>query len=297
VARSEGVGRLTRRGGLGTAGLLGGPLLWLLLFFVVPLFIVAAYSVGLLSLFGTDAGFSLYSWKRLFSSDSVYLGLFFKSVWMALTVSLVVVLLAYPLGYYLALVVGPRKYVLLLLVIAPFLTSYLLRVLAWRLILGAEGVINSLLVVTGLRHPDDPVQWLIYSRFTVILVLVYVWVPFVALPIFVTLENLDRAMLEAGGDLGASRWRVFLRVTLPLSLPGVIAAFAFVFIPTIGEFITPSLVGGTQGTMYGNAVVDLFLKGLDWRTGSVLAMFLVAVVAILTLSLGRFLRGRAVEVV
>jgi spermidine/putrescine transport system permease protein len=264
---------------------------------VVPLFIVAAYSVGLLSLFPTDEGASLYSWERLLTGDSVYMQLFVKSVAMALTVSIVVVVLAYPLGYYLALVVGSRKYVLLLLVIAPFLTSYLLRVLAWRLILGAEGVVNSLLVEVGLREPGDPVQWLIYSRFTVILVLVYVWVPFVALPIFVTLENLDPAILEAGGDLGASRWSVFWRVTLPLSFPGVMAAFAFVFIPTIGEFITPSLVGGTQGLMYGNAITELFLRGLDWRTGSVLALFLVAVVAILTAILGRFTRARAIEAI
>lgn len=251
----------------------------------------------MLSLFPTDEGVSFYSWKRLLTGDSVYMSLFVRSVVTALIVSLIVVVLAYPLGYYLALVVGKRKYILLLLVIAPFLTSYLLRVLAWRLILGAEGVINSMLELSGIRGPDDPVQWLIYSRFTVVLVLVYVWVPFVALPIFVTLENLDPALLEAGGDLGASRWRVFRRVTLPLSMPGVIAAFAFVFIPTIGEFITPSLVGGTKGLMYGNAITELFLKGLDWRTGSALALFLVAVVALLTLVFGRFMRARAVEVV
>ncbi len=276
-------------------GLLSGPLFWLLLFFVLPLFIVAAYSVGLLSLFpAADTGVSFFDWKRLFSGDSVYMSLFWKSIRMALTVSITVVVLAYPVGYYLALVVGKRKYTLLLLIIAPFLTSYLLRVLAWRLILGAEGVINSLLFTIGVREPGDPVQWLIYSQFTVILVLVYVWVPFVALPIFVTLENLDPSLLESGGDLGAGRWSVFWRVTFPLSLPGVIAAFAFVFIPTIGEFVTPSLVGGTGGLMYGNAISELFLKGDNWQTGSVLALFLVLVVGVLMLILGRYTQARNV---
>jgi spermidine/putrescine transport system permease protein len=278
----------------GTLGLLAAPMLWLLLFFVIPLFVIAAYSVGALSLFPTDAGISFYDWHRFLTGDSVYTSLFFKSIRMSLIVSAIVVVLAYPVGYYLALVARRRRYVLLLLIIAPFLTSYLLRVLAWRVILGAEGVINSLLVSVGLEQSGDPVSWLIYSQFTVILVLVYVWVPFVALPIFVTLENLDHSMLEAGADLGAGRWRVFWRVTFPLSLPGVGAAFVFVFIPTIGEFVTPSLVGGTSGLMYGNAISELFLKGLDWQTGSVLALFLVGVVAILIVIAGRVLQFRNV---
>jgi spermidine/putrescine transport system permease protein len=279
----------------GTLGLLSAPVLWLAVFFLIPLFVVAAYSVGALSLFPTDAGVSFHDWSRFLRGDSVYMSLFWKSIRMALTVSTIVVILAYPLGYFLALVAGKRKYVLLLLIIVPFLTSYLLRVLAWRVILGSEGVINSFLYSTGLREQGDPIAWLIYSQFTVILVLVYVWVPFVALPIFVTLENLDSSMLEAGNDLGANRWRVFWRVTFPLSLPGVAAAFVFVFIPTIGEFVTPSLVGGTKGTMFGNAIQSLFTAGLDWQIGSVLALFLVAVVGILMLISGRFLRLRNLE--
>src|SRR3989475_2692626 len=127
------------------------------------------------------------------------------------------------------------------------------------------------------------------------LVLGYIWLPFVALPIFVSLESLDVRLLEAASDLGASRWQAFRRVTLPLSLPGVVAAFLFVFIPTVGEFITPSLVGGTSGYMYGNQIVDLFGTGFpDWRTGSVLAMFLLVVVAGLTVVFGRFLQPRQV---
>src|SRR4029077_10541315 len=181
--------------------------------------------------------------------------------------------------------------VLLLVIIAPFLTSYLLRVLAWKVILGERGVLNSALYQLHLRAPDHPVTWLLYSQFTVMLVLAYVWIPFVALPIFVSLDGMDKSLLEAGRDLGASRFRTFLRVTLPMSIPGVFAAFLFVFIPTVGEFVTPSLVGGTSGYLYGNQIVDLFGTGFpDWRQGSVLALFLLAIVAVLAGVFSRFLQ-------
>jgi spermidine/putrescine transport system permease protein len=207
----------------------------------------------------------------------------------------ITVALAYPLAYFLALAGTKRKYVLLLLLIAPFLTSYLLRVLAWKVILGDHGVINSAVSWVGIRDPDHPISQLLYSRFAVILVLIYIWLPFVALPIFVSLENLDRRLLEAATDLGASRTQAFLRVTLPLSLPGVVAAFLFVFIPTLGEFVTPSLVGGVTGYMYGNQIVDLFGTGFpDWETGSVLAIFLLGCVAALMIVFARFLQPRQV---
>jgi spermidine/putrescine transport system permease protein len=214
---------------------------------------------------------------------------------VSLIVSLIVVLLAYPIGYFLALCVKKRKYVLLLVIIAPFLTSYLLRVLAWKVILGNRGVINTLLYDLHVRSPDNPVQWLIYSQFAVMLVLAYIWIPFVALPIFVGLDNLDLSLLEAAGDLGANRWRTFLRVTLPLSLPGTTAAFVFVFVPTIGEFVTPQLVGGTTGYLFGNAIQDRFTKALDWQSGSVLAIFLLGVVALLMAVFGRWTSTRSVQ--
>ncbi len=227
--------------------------------------------------------------------SSVYLRLFWKSVQMSLIVSAIIVVLAYPLAYYLALSGTKRKYVLLLMLIAPFLTSYLLRVLAWKVILGNQGVINTFLFWTGLRSPDHPLSQLLYSRFAVMLVLGYIWLPFVALPIFAALESLDRRLLEAASDLGASRLQAFRRVTLPLSLPGVVAAFLFVFIPTLGEFVTPSLVGGVNGYMYGNQIVDLFGTGFpDWQTGSVLALFLLGVVAVLMVVFARFLQVRNV---
>src|SRR2546428_4250349 len=273
---------------LTTPTLLGFPVAWLVVFFVVPSAIVAAYSVDVYSLNPGPHRFTLAAWHD-FLHSSVYLKLFWKSVKMSLIVSAIIVVLAYPLAYYLALSGTKRKYVLLLVLIAPFLTSYLLRVLAWKVILGDQGVINTFLFWTRLRSADHPISQLLYSRFAVMLVLGYVWLPFVALPIFVSLESLDRRLLEAASDLGASRLQAFRRVTLPLSLPGVVAAFLFVFIPTLGEFVTPSLVGGTSGYMYGNQISDLFGTGFpDWQTGSVLSLFLLVVIAALTVVFGRF---------
>jgi spermidine/putrescine transport system permease protein len=289
-----GEGKLTRRRDLTTPGLLGLPVAWLGVFFVAPIVIVALYSFNVITLFPGPHGFTIDAWRAV-AHSGIYRHLFWKSIEMSLVVSISIVLLAYPLAYYLALSGTRRKYVLLLVLIAPFLTSYLLRVLAWKVILGDQGVINSFLVWAHLRAPEHPISQLLYSRFAVMLVLAYIWLPFVALPIFVSLENLDQRLLEAAGDLYASRWRAFFSVTLPLSLPGVMAAFFFVFIPTIGEFVTPSLVGGTGGYMYGNQIVDKFGAGFpDWETGSVLALFLIIVVAVLTTVFSRFLQPQRV---
>ena len=277
--------RRRRRPRLTTPVLLGLPLGWLVVFLIVPVVIVALYSVDVLALFPGPHSFALGGWNRLFHEG--YMNLFWKSAKMSLIVSALVVATAYPLAYFLALSGTRRKYVLLLLLIAPFLTSYLLRVLAWKVILGEHGVVNSALSSVGLH----PLSFLLYSRFAVMLVLGYVWLPFVALPIFVTLDTIDRRLLEAASDLYASRLQAFLRVTLPLSMPGVVAAFLFVFIPTVGEFVTPSLVGGTSGYMYGNQIVDLFQQGFpDWETGAALALFLIAVISVLTFVFVRFLR-------
>ncbi|MGH3018875.1 MAG: ABC transporter permease [Gaiellaceae bacterium] len=276
-----------------TAGLLAPPVLWLVIFFLVPVVLIALYSVNVFSLYPGGQYFTLDSWKN-FLDGSPFLDLFWKSIRIALIVSVVSVVAAYPIAYYLALIASKRKYVLLLLILAPFLVSYFLRILAWKVILGDQGVINSFLYWTNLRADGDAVSWLLYSQFTVILTLIYVYVPFVALPIFVALESLDRRLLEAAADLGASRWQAFRKVTLPLSLPGVIAAFIFVFIPTIGEYFTPLLVGGVEGTMFGQAIADQFGQSLNWLNGSVLSFFLLVVVALLMGIFARYLTIRRV---
>lgn len=221
-------------------------------------------------------------------SDATYLRLFFKSVTLAMTTSVFAVLLAFPIAYYLAMVVRSSKYTWLLITIAPFLTSYLLRVFAWKVILGDEGPIQSLWGKLG----GDPITFLLYSKFTVFIVLLYGWVPFVVLPLFISLENLDRRLLEAATDLGASRKTALRKITLPIVAPGVVAGFLFVFIPSIGEFVTPSLVGGTEGYMFGNKIQDAFIGGLnDWQLGSMLSLFLLAVVFALAAATSRFLQA------
>jgi len=151
-------------------------------------------------------------------------------------------------------------------------------------------VINSLLWELGLRDQGNAVSWLINTWFSVGLVLAYSWIPFVALPMFVVMENMDRRLIEAAQDLGASRFMTFLRITLPLSLPGVIAGFVFVLIPTTGEFITPQLVGGSETYMFGQAIQDLFVgTAIDWNYGAVLSIWLMLIVVVLVAFSARFL--------
>jgi spermidine/putrescine transport system permease protein len=196
---------------------------------------------------------------------------------------------AYPLAYFLSFVARRQRYTLLRLLLAPFFTSYLLRVIAWQIMLNDQGPVNSLVWALGLRPHGDAVPWLIYSTFSVGLVLFYSWVPFVSLPIFAVLENMDHRLVEAAADLGASRWSTFWRVTFPLSLPGVIAGFVFVLIPTTGEFITPLFVGGADNRLFGNSIQSFFGDSSNWNYGSVLALTLIFVVLLLMLIFGRFL--------
>ena len=225
------------------------------------------------------------------TSENPAITLFFRSVSTSLTVSLLAVLMAFPIAYYLAFCRGKSKYTWLVIVIAPFLTSYLLRILAFKVILTDDGLVNKALMDTGLRAQGDQVEWLLYTQFTVLLVLLYAWVPFVTLPIFVALENMDRRLLEAATDLGASRLRAFVKITLPIAAPGIVAAFLFVFIPTIGEFVTPALVGGSRGYLFGSAIADDFGQNASWQTGAVSALFLMGVVLVLTGATSRFLRA------
>ena len=162
----------------------------------------------------------------------------------------------------------------LILLLLPFATSFLLRIMAWRLLLGREGAINWVLTTTGLV--DEPSTLLIYSRAAVIITLIYIWIPFAALPIYAALQRIDRGQLEAAADLGAGPWTRFLRVTVPLSMPGVLAALFMVFIPTVGEYVTPVLVGGPDGVMYGQLVQDFFTRAGNWTLGSALAVVMLA---------------------
>ena len=266
---------------------------YLLAGLIVPIILIALYSVHLLTnLIFPPAKFSVDTWKSflpyLHDGSSVYFDRFKTSMVITLIVSVVAVLAAYPLAFFLAFVAHRRRYTLLLVLLAPFFVSYLLRVYAWTVMLSSDGTINSILVELG-RSKGDPVEWLFHSKFAIGLVLAYSWIPFVALPIFVVLENLDKRILEAAQDLGANRLSTFLRVTLPLSVPGVIAAFVFVLIPTTGEFVAPSLVGGSDDSMFGNFIQDSFVNTTDWALGAVMAMWLMAIVVVLIAFSSRYL--------
>jgi spermidine/putrescine transport system permease protein len=182
--------------------------------------------------------------------------------------------------------VGKNKMVMLFFLTLPAWTSYLLRVLAWKVILGSNGVINSLLIYLGLIDQGIPI--FLYTKTAVVITMVYVWIPYAALPIFSALERIDPKLLEASQDLGASPLRTFLRITLPQSMHGIVSAFFFVFIPSLGEWVTPSLVGGADGIMYGNLIQNQFLRGLDWPMGTVLSVFLLLIVSVFTVVFNRF---------
>jgi spermidine/putrescine transport system permease protein len=268
------------------------PSLYVVLLLIGPIVLIGLYSFGLLTnpAAGSATGFSTANWSDfLTGAGNPFRHRFLTSMLVTLGVSGVAVLGAYPLAYFLAFVARRHRYTILLIILAPFFTSYLLRVVAWEVILNNDGVINSLLWTLHLRAHGHAITWLIFSKFSVALVLFYAWVPFVALPIFVVLDNLDRRVLDAAHDLGATRFATFLRVTLPLSLPGVVAGFVFVLIPTTGEFIAPLLVGGPSSQLFGNSIQAFFSDTPDWNYGAVLAISLVVVVLILLAVFGRFI--------
>lgn len=255
--------------------LMGPPALWLFLLFVLPLGIMALYTFRS-GTFGAEREvFTLDNYRQFFA-NAAFQRLMWRSMGIAFVVSALSVILAYPLAYYLVFRAGPRRITLLTILIVPAWTSYLLRILSWRLILGSNGMLNGILLALGLATESAPI--LLYSQTAVTITLTYVWIPFVALPIFAGLERINKSLLEAAADLGCAPWQAFLRVTLPMSMPGVLAGFFFAFIPTVGEYVTPLLVGGARGIMYGNLIQDQFLRGLNWPLGSVMSLVMLAVV-------------------
>jgi spermidine/putrescine transport system permease protein len=200
---------------------------------------------------------------------------------MALLISILAVVLSFPIAYFLAFHGKQRVGFYLVLLLVPFWTSYLLRVMAWKIMLGTEGVINSFLMYVNLIQ--EPLTALLYNRNAVVLTLVYVWIPFATLPILAALQRIDVSLFEAAADLGARPLHQFLRITVPLSLPGVLAAFFMVFIPTVGEYVTPLLVGGSRGSMYGNIIQDFFTKAANWPFGSAMSMVMLLGTLILVL--------------
>jgi spermidine/putrescine transport system permease protein len=268
------------------------PLIVVLLVLVGPVILLSLYSVDLrTNIPGVPTDLSYDNWKDfLLEKANPFRARFVYSMEFTVVVSLVTTAAAYPLAYYLAFHARRLRYTLLLLLIVPFFTSYLLRIVAWSdVMLNENGVVNQVLWALHVQPQGVGVGWLLYSNFSIFLVLFYSWIPFVALPIFAVLENMDRSLIEAARDLGAGPLGAFARVTFPLSLPGVISAFVFVLIPTTGEFITPLYVGGPYNQLFGNEIQAFFGNSPNWNYGAVLAISLIAVVLVLMLVFGRFL--------
>lgn len=205
--------------------------------------------------------------------------LMLKSIVVSLVATVLVILLAYPMAYFLAFRVKRNKTLWLVLLTIPFWTSYLLRVFSWKIVLGYNGAINSALKTMGLI--DQPLEFLLYNPAAVAITLAHAWIAFTVLPIYVSLEKIDPSLLEAATDLGDTKWRRFLRVTLPLSAPGTIGAAMLVFIPTVGDYVTPMLVGGPGGTMIGNLIQELFLRQNNAPLGAAVAIMMMLVIGVL----------------
>lgn len=267
---------IRRHKSLQVSALLSPSAFWLVIFFLVPLFIMLVYSFGRR---GTYGGV-VWDWnvqQYLRFLDPLYIEIFARSVWIAVVNTVVCLVIGYPFAFFVAQQPHRRRGVLLLLIVIPFWTNFLIRTYAWILILRTEGLINTVLISLGLI--GEPLT-LLYTEGTVVLGLVYGYLPFMVLPLYASIEKLDFSLVEAAFDLGANEIRAFLRVVLPLTMPGVVAGCILTFIPSIGAFVTPDILGGAKTVMIGNLVQQQFLSSRDWPFGAAVSFILMVIVTL-----------------
>jgi len=253
---------------------IGLPFLWLGIFFLLPCLLVLGISLGTYapdSVPPVELGFNFKSFALLFSDD-LYLAAWLSSLRIAATSTLVALLLGYPMAYAIARAAPNRRPLLLMLVVLPFWTSFLIRIYAWMGLLADNGLIEQFLRWTGLASNPGTI---LGTEWAVHLGIVYAYLPFMVLPLYATLEKLDDSLLEAAADLGAKPFAAFLTITLPLSLPGIVAGCLLVFIPAVGEFVIPDLLGGTETLMIGKVLWDEFFTNGDWPLASAVAVCLL----------------------
>ena len=249
---------------------------WLLLFFIVPLLIVLLYSFLERGTYGGITWeFTLRNYQRV--TSGLYLGVVWRSIWLALITTVACLLIGYPLAFFIATSSTRWRNALLLLVIIPFWTNFLVRTYAWIVLLRTEGVFNVALQSTQLI--DEPLT-LLFTPFAVTVGLIYGYLPFMILPLYATMERFNFSLVEAAQDLGANDLRTFFRIVFPLTMRGVIAGSLLVFIPAVGAFVTPDILGGAKTLMVGNLIQNQFLKARNWPFGSALSMLLMAVVLV-----------------
>lgn len=251
--------------------LLGPGLLWMGLLFFVPLCLVVVISFASRGTYGGIV-WSLSLTNYLDLLHPLYARILGQSLLMAAGTTLLCLIMGFPLAYYIARAAPRRQGIWLLLVMIPFWTNFLVRTYAWMFILRTEGLLNTLLLKLGLIA--TPIE-LLYSNTAVVIGLVYGYLPFMVLPLYVALERVDRTLVEAAWDLYATRWAVFWRVILPLARPGIMAGCLLVFIPSLGAFLTPDLLGGARSMMIGNLIQHEFLVARDWPLGAAISCVLM----------------------
>lgn len=275
-----------------TLGLTLPGALWLVAFMLAPCVLILAYAFMTRGVYGgVVPEFTVENLTRVF--DPLYVGIFLTSARIALTAALVSLLIGYPAAYAISKASPNWQMPLLFLVILPFWSNYLIRTYAWIVLLNRTGLVNNTLLSMGVLNEPLP---LLYSEGAIVAGLVYNYLPFVVLAVYSSIQRLNREVLEASEDLGASGWTTFWRVTLPLTLPGVVAGGVFVFVLSIGNFVTPDLLGGGQITMLGGLIYDQFLSARDWPFGAALSLILITIMMLLLgiqAHLGQ--RGRRLE--
>ncbi len=259
--------------------LISPTLLYLLIFMIVPMVLVVVISVLTRGTYGNiEYRFNIDNYARLI--DPLYLRILAYSMWVAGLTTVITILIGYPLAYYIARANPQQRSFLLFLILVPFWTNFIIRIYAWIMILRTEGLLNNFLINLGvINFPLD----ILYTPLAVQIGMVYEFLPFMVLPLYTSLEKIENAQLEAAADLGARPWRAFLRVTFPLSVPGIVAGSILVFIPAMGMFVVPDLMGGAKTMLVGNLIRNQFLTARDWPFGSAASMLLMILTLAVTL--------------
>jgi len=258
--------------------------IWLALFTLAPLLLTVVMSFWKSTIFGTTTTLSWDNYQRFFS-DPLYGRVLLKTLRVAVLTTIFCLIVSYPVAWYLASQNVAKKAVLLVAVFIPFWVSYIIRTFVWLPILGRTGVINQFLQYLGLI--DAPINWLLYSEFTLYIGLIYVYLLYMLLPIFLSLDKLDRKLLEAASDLGASPFQMFMRVVLPLSTPGIISGSVMVFLLSCGAYVTPQILGGPSAIMFGNLIAEQFIGASNWAFGAMLSVIFIVVVLLVLALIGK----------
>jgi spermidine/putrescine transport system permease protein len=260
---------------------------WLLLFAVAPVALLIVMSFWTSSIFGTTADFTLDNY-RVILDDPIYFKVLLQTLRIAVSVTIISLIVSYPMAYFIATRPPTTKSIFLVLLFLPFWSSYVVRTFVWLPMLGRSGLVNTTLLNLGVI--DAPLDWLLYNEGATHLALVYVYTLFMTLPIYLSLDKLDPKLIEAAADLGASPWRTFRRVILPLSMPGVLSGCVMVFLLACGAYVTPQLLGGTTGIMFGNIIAPQYTVTNNWALGCALSVVLIAVVLACLAVFGRKVR-------